>query len=107
MVAGTGRRAPQFRQNRAWSGLAVEESGQEIGMRPTMAGGLSMALPGGRYDASRAVTLICTLPLSALETGQFSFASSAVATKSSSEIPGTPPVTTISDVVIPVPGAHV
>ena len=47
------------------------------------------------------------MPFSAAETGQFSFASSAAATNDSSVIPGTTPVTSSADVVIPSPGTNV
>lgn len=56
--------------------------------------------------ASRAVTLRATFPLRALETGQFSFASSAAERNASSSTPGTSPATSMSDVVIPVPGSE-
>ena len=63
--------------------------------------GLRAAPAFAVYAASLAVTVVSTLPFSAAETGQFSFASSAAATNDSSVIPGTTPVTSSTDVVIP------
>ena len=47
------------------------------------------------------------MPLSALETGQPSFAASAAARNDSSSTPGTRPTTLNADFVIPVPGTNV
>ena len=44
----------------------------------------------------RAFTFSSTLPLSAPETGQLSFASSAASANASCETPGTKPVTSIA-----------
>src|SRR5439155_13908795 len=48
-----------------------------------------------------------TFPLSAIETGQPSFVSSAARPKAASSMPGTCPSTSILDVVIPSPGTNV
>lgn len=53
---------------------------------------------------SREVTVISTFPLSAWETGQSPLACSAAFPNSASSIPGTSPVTSSADLVIPVPG---
>ena len=64
-------------------------------------------LPRAHSAAKRASRVSSTFPLSALETGQPSFAASAAALNDASSMPGTWPTTVSAAFVMPVPGTNV